>query len=166
MSNFATCSPPYTPRELHAHTCPLIVLSKPRHEVNVHSDERWVRALTYPGFGLRNRVGFLEKTPGRVTVLKERTVVPSRDMISYKTTRPRPPSLKSGPVHWVETGSQNGVDLCRQGLRLSVGRQAAEQLKRQASKSRPHRRTYHPPECITSAEMPKLRVLRIDAFTP
>jgi hypothetical protein len=97
MSNFATCSPPYTPRELHAHTCPLIVLSKPRHEVNVHSDERWVRALTYPGFGLRNRVGFLEKTPGRVTVLKERTVVPSRDMISYKTTRPRPPSLKERP---------------------------------------------------------------------
>ena len=96
--NFATCSPTYTPRELHAHACPLIGLSEPRHEVNVHSDARLVRALTYPGFGLGNRVGFLEKTPGRVTVLKEKTVVPSQgDMISYKTTRPRPPSLKERP---------------------------------------------------------------------
>ena len=52
------------------------------------------RALTYPGFGL----GFLEKTPGRLTVLKERTVVPSQgDIISYRTTRPRPPSLKERP---------------------------------------------------------------------
>ena len=155
MSNFATCSPPYTPRELHAHTCPLIVLSKPRHEVNVHSDARLVRALTYPGFELGNRVGFLEKTPGRVTVLKEKTVVPSQgDMISYKTTRPRPPSPKERP------SSLGG------NWEPERRSQAAEQLKRQASKSRPHRRTYHPPECITSAETPKLRVLRIDAFTP
>jgi hypothetical protein len=71
---------------------------KPRHEVNVHSDARLVRALTYPGFGLGNRVGFLEKTPGRVTVLKERTVVPSQgDIVSYKTTRPRLPSSKERP---------------------------------------------------------------------
>lgn len=47
-----------------------------------------------------------------------------------------------------------------------LGVAQALKLKRQASTSRPHRRTYHPPECITSTETPKLRAVMIDAFTP